>query len=287
MFVRTDLHAHTYHSDGRATPDQLVAVRAAAGLRVIAVSDHDVFRAVPLVAELAAGHDMTVLPAAELTSVLHFGTERAEQIHILAYFPPERAATIGETFLGRRGQRVAERWRAFVLDWLDGLDATDRAILESRTGWRRLSAERFPGLQQVIDRLAASRPELYHPFRRHHVRFWLDDRELFGWTPEELIEAIRGDGAVDVIAHPVRYKDTERLESLLERVRGIEVYTSRHAERVAARFRALAEAKGKLWTASTDDHQKGPYAPPPSGTPVSTLEVLLGRPVPEAWFETA
>jgi len=66
-----------------------------------------------------------------------------------------------------------------------------------------------------------------------------------------MIEAIRADGATDVVAHPVRYKDKERLDEILAYATGVEVYTSRHNEKVAAKFRAYAETNKKHWTASS------------------------------------
>ncbi|MGH3842659.1 MAG: PHP domain-containing protein, partial [Pseudonocardiaceae bacterium] len=40
-YVRIDLHAHSSVSDGTDTPAQLVAAAAAAGLDVVALTDHD------------------------------------------------------------------------------------------------------------------------------------------------------------------------------------------------------------------------------------------------------
>ena len=118
-------------------------------------------------------------------------------------------------------------------------------------------------------RLAARRP-LVDAFLKHHVRFWTEDRALFGWSPEEMIETIRADGAIDVVAHPNRVRDTARMAKVLELAQGVEVYTSRHSETIAARFLDYASTHRKLWTASTDDHQhfrQLPYRKPPSGTP--------------------
>jgi hypothetical protein len=112
------------------------------------------------------------------------------------------------------------------------------------------------------------------------VRFWEDDRELFGWEPEEAIDFIRADGAVDVVAHPARYRDKERTEAILRRASGLEVYTSRHKPEVAAEYRAFAEEHDKLWTASSDDHQNARYMKPPAGTPARTLERILRAPLP-------
>ena len=141
---------------------------------------------------------------------------------------------------------------------------------------------RFPGLQQLILRITEKRPQVFRHFIRCHVRFWTEDRELFGWSPEDLIDAIRGDGGIDIVAHAARYRDKERLARVLLGASGVEVYTSRHRPDWAARFRAFAEQHGKLWTASTDDHQRGAYAPPPCRTPAWVMERLLGEALPAA-----
>src|SRR5262249_42944232 len=46
MYIATDLHGHTHFSDGRATPEGYVDFRRQLGMRVVAISDHDVLAAV-------------------------------------------------------------------------------------------------------------------------------------------------------------------------------------------------------------------------------------------------
>lgn len=57
-----------------------------------------------------------------------------------------------------------------------------------------------------------------------------------------------------------------------------------HKAEVSARFRELAESNGKLWTSSSDDHQNAPYARPPCGPPVRTLERICRRAMPVTWI---
>lgn len=279
-FVATDLHGHTHFSDGTAAPEALVAARHAAGVRVTAITDHDQFTAVERGAQAAAARGMLLVPAMEATSFVGFGTREAEQFHVLAYFPCEflRRGRLEQTALYRRGVLVRERWRAFVLNWLDLIHPEDRDALDPHGELAAHPAEVFPGLQQIIDRIVVRHPAIFRHFIRSHVHFWTDDRELFGWTPEDLIDTIRADGGIDVVAHPARYRDKERLARVLLGASGVEVYTSRHRPEWAARFRSFAEQYGKLWTASTDDHQKGPYAPPPHGTPLHVVAQLTGLP---------
>ena len=75
-----DLHLHTTASDGRSTPAELVATVAAAGVRVMAVTDHDTVAAVTEVAELAGARGMTTLTGIEITAV-----EEGRDVHVLAY----------------------------------------------------------------------------------------------------------------------------------------------------------------------------------------------------------
>mgnify|MGYP000222764163 CR=1 FL=1 len=122
------------------------------------------------------------------------------------------------------------------------------------------------------------RSALVTAFQRHHVTFWTGQPDFFAWSPEEMIDTIRADGAFDVVAHPNRIRDTARMERVLAYAQGVEVYTSRHSETVSAKFLEYVKRHGKHLTASTDDHQhvrQRPYRPPPSGTPRATVERIL------------
>jgi hypothetical protein len=278
--VATDLHGHTMYSDGRVTPEAYVQFRAGLGLEVIAVSDHDTFAAVPAATAAAAEQGVTLVPAMEVTTFLQFGTARAEQIHVLAYFPPSVMADggLGRTRLGARAVACNRAWKRFVIAWLDSLPVEESWFLDPDRALRASDGTEFPALQSFLELVMARNPRVYDGFRRHHVAFWETDRELFGWTPEQAIEVIRADGALDIVAHPVRVRDKARMDQVLAHASGWEVYTSRHRHTIAAEFRALAEDRGKHWTASSDDHQHGEYIRPPDGTPRRTVErILAGR----------
>ena len=288
MFVATDLHGHTQFSDGRATPEEYVEFRRQIGMKAIAICDHDVLAAVRRGAQAAERAQMLFIPGMEVTSFLHFGSERAEQFHVLAYFPASflEGFRLESTSLYRRGLLVQERWRAFVLAWLHALPAEDQEAIDAEKELERLPGPLFPALQSTIDRIVTRRRPLFEAFRDHHVHFWegTENRDIFGWSPEEAIDAIRGDGAIDIVAHPARYRDKERTDAVLDLASGHEVYTSRHKPEVAARFREMAETKRKLWTSSSDDHQNAAYTRPPCGTPVRTLERIARRTVPIDWL---
>lgn len=272
--IATDLHGHTRFSDGRAEPEHYVAFRAELGMQVIAVSDHDSFAGVPRAATAAQELGVTLVPAMEVTSFIHFGTPKAEQVHVLAYFPPAHAldGSLSTTRLGDRAVAVSRRWRELVLAWLTALPEDQRWFIDPDRALGGLHGTEFPQLQDFLNLVLERNRLVYEDFIRYHVRFWTEDRALFGWTPEEAIEAIRADGGLDVVAHPARIRDKPRMDRVLDHARGIEVYTSRHRAEVAAGFRARAEARGQHWTASSDDHGHVTYLRPPAGTPRRTID---------------
>jgi DNA polymerase III alpha subunit len=161
MFVATDLHGHTHFSDGRATPEEYVELRRQLGMKAIAICDHDVLGAVRRGAEAAARANMLFLPAMEVTSFLHFGTERAEQFHVLAYFPASYldGYRLEQTALYRRGMLVQERWKELVLEWLSEQEESDREALDGAAegaSLEKLPAPLFPALQSMILRIVGA-----------------------------------------------------------------------------------------------------------------------------------
>lgn len=276
--VATDLHGHSLFSDGGVWPEEYVATRVRHGLSIIALSDHDSFAGVPRAAATARAADMVCVPAMEATSIIHAGTDAAEQVHVLAYFPPSMLAdgSLWRTHLAQRAGLIRRRWRQHVLAWLDALPDYDAGPIDEGGALTGSTDATFPALQAMINLVHVRNRLLSPDFHAHHRRFWSENDLLFGWQPEQLIDVIRADGGLDVVAHPVRARDTARMQRVLDYAAGVEVYTSRHKPEVAQAYRAWAESHGKHWTASVDDHQRGAYVAPPSGTPMRTVERILG-----------
>lgn len=88
-FVRVDLHVHTRPDTGgsRATPDEYIAAALGAGVKVVAVTDHNAVDAVTPMLAAAHGTELTVLPGIEITT--HEG-------HLLGLFAPEALETLSE-----------------------------------------------------------------------------------------------------------------------------------------------------------------------------------------------
>jgi 3',5'-nucleoside bisphosphate phosphatase len=73
-----ELHSHTTYSDGTLTPSQLVAAAAKAGVKALAITDHDTVSGWEEAIAAANVYDIEIVPGIELSTV-----HREKSLHIL------------------------------------------------------------------------------------------------------------------------------------------------------------------------------------------------------------
>jgi predicted metal-dependent phosphoesterase TrpH len=105
-----DLHVHSSASDGAFPPANVVARAAAAGLVVVALTDHDTLAGVPAAIEAGRELGVRVVSGCEFSVAAPWG-----EMHVLGYFLPPGSAAL-ERFLAdcradreRRGRAMVER----------------------------------------------------------------------------------------------------------------------------------------------------------------------------------
>jgi predicted metal-dependent phosphoesterase TrpH len=76
--VNIDLHTHSNCSDGALTPAELVARAAAAGVDVLALTDHDTVAGLEEADHNAAALGLKLVPGVEISA-----SWRAQSIHVL------------------------------------------------------------------------------------------------------------------------------------------------------------------------------------------------------------
>ena len=102
-----DLHLHTTASDGRSTPDALVAEAASAGIDTLAVTDHDTVAAVDAVRAAAGRAGLDDDRRASRSPRSHDGRD----VHVLGYFLDANDAELSAFLAAQRAsrrQRVTE-----------------------------------------------------------------------------------------------------------------------------------------------------------------------------------
>jgi predicted metal-dependent phosphoesterase TrpH len=252
--VRIDLHTHSRVSDGTDTPEELVRAAQAAGLDVVAITDHDT----------AVGWDEAAATAGEIGIELVRGMEistlhRGRSVHLLGYLlDPTYEPLVVELqrILDGRIRRLpmmVERLRAL------GIDLTVEDVLagsaDAAASGRPHVADALVRLGVVADRdeafetlLAAGRPGFV---------------SRYAAPLEEAIRLVTAAGGVSVIAHVwgrsrSEQPDEAELAALREvGLTGIEVDHQGHDPARRERLRAIARNLGLVATGSSDYHGTG------------------------------
>src|SRR3954454_20400988 len=118
-----DLQSHSTCSDGALPPRAVVAAARAAGVELLALSDHDTVDGVDEALEAAAAEGLGVVPATELSSI----DGDHEDLHVLGYGIDHRNPALRdalERFCADRRARcermaAALREAGFELDFPD------------------------------------------------------------------------------------------------------------------------------------------------------------------------
>jgi len=91
-----DLHLHTNYSDGYWTPTGLILEAYHKGMKLVALTDHDVFAGIEeifsgiKVIRESTGVDIGFVPGIEFSTDYYYGPDnRKKEIHILGYFPAQ------------------------------------------------------------------------------------------------------------------------------------------------------------------------------------------------------
>ncbi|MFF4965112.1 PHP domain-containing protein [Streptomyces sp. NPDC001037] len=248
--MRIDLHCHSTASDGTDTPAELVLGAAAAGLDVVALTDHDTTRGyAEAIAALPEG--LTLVTGAELSCRVD-----GVSMHMLAYlFDPEEPALLAERELVR-DDRVP-RARAMVAKLAElGVPVTWEQV-------ERIAAGGSVGRPHVATALVELGvvPTVDAAFTEE----WLADGgrafvEKHETDPFEAIRLVKGAGGVTVFAHPAAVKRGRTVPELViaemaaAGLDGIEVDHMDHDADARARLRGLAGELGLLVTGSSDYH---------------------------------
>jgi predicted metal-dependent phosphoesterase TrpH len=243
-----DLHLHTTASDGRLPPDALVEQAAAAGLSVMAVTDHDTTASVPEVQALARANGIDAISGIEITAI-----DGGRDVHVLGYFIDPAHPGLA-TFLQRQRETRIARVEAIgrrlaslgVPVDLDGVlnaarQQSGRSIGRPQVARAMVDAGHVADTREAFDR-------------------WLG-QGLPGFVPrqgagsEQVIAVIHEAGGLASIAHPGKSISDDRISSL--RHEGLDALEAFHPDHDLTRvehYVALAAALGLLLTGGSDFH---------------------------------
>jgi 3',5'-nucleoside bisphosphate phosphatase len=258
--VRIDLHTHSTASDGTDRPAELIAAATAAGLDVVALTDHDTtagWADAAAAVRAGRGRAPTLVPGAEISCRLG-----SIPIHLLAYLfdsaEPEFAAEreLLRDDRVRRARLIVERCREL------GAPITWERVLE------------IAGATRGAEGQAVGRPHVATALVEAGVVATVDDAFTPEWLadggrayidkyalePVRAIALVRAAGGVTVFAHPGAHRrgrtvtEYDIADLAAAGLTGLEVDHVDHDDATRAELRSLGTDLGLVLTGSSDYH---------------------------------
>jgi 3',5'-nucleoside bisphosphate phosphatase len=261
-----DLQSHSTRSDGALEPAAVVAAAAAAGVQLLALTDHDTLAGVAEALQAGQEQGVRVVPAIEISSIDDGGEDgKPRELHILGYAidhtDPRLLRTL-EGFLADREQRtlrMAENLRqaGFELD----TNAIDARVAAAEPIGRPHLAEAVLGHPGNATRLSEEEIDDIGSLIRGYL---IEGKPAFSLritpTVAEAIEAIHAAGGVAIWAHPFwDVEDPEEVLAMIDRflalgIDGVEAFYVTHTREQTELLAARCDELALLSTGSADFH---------------------------------
>lgn len=242
-----DLHTHSTYSDGTDPPADLVRAAYAAGLRILALTDHDCTDGLPEATATAVElRGLEIIPGIEL-SCEHDDRE----VHVLGYFLQTENAELQARLAELRQARLTRASR--MLDKLDEIGkplGRDRVAEIAGTGSfgrphlarAMMEAGHVSSIDEAFARYLTRGKPAYVPRPRLSI--------------PAAIALIGGAGGVASIAHPWGIDNLPGVLSVAAAagLAGLEAHYGRYDARRVEELAALAAGHGLVATGGSDYH---------------------------------
>jgi predicted metal-dependent phosphoesterase TrpH len=246
-----DLHIHSTASDGSFSPVEIIEIAKKAGLRAIAITDHDTLEGSVEALRHQHSSDLEILPGIEISVTFDSGT-----MHILGYLVRLDDALLRQSLKAVQKAR-ADRNVQIVEKLQDlGVDMEYDEVLEVSGGGQTGR----PHIAHVLvqKRAVQSVDEAFNKLLRKGRPAYIERYRLL---PVEAMHTILQAGGVPVLAHPFTLNtktegDLDRVFADLKQagLKGVEAYYPSHGPERTACYERLAYRHGLLLTGGTDFH---------------------------------
>ena len=251
--MKTDLHIHTYFSDGVFTPEKIVDTAIDVGLGAIAITDHDNVLAYDVaqkyIKEKNLSDKIEVLRGIEVNTLY-----KDYEVHILGYFMNTQDSDFQNLIKTQQQARVKQTKEILaLLNKKEGIkikfEDVKKLVAPSGSIGRPHIARAITaagGTNNVMD--------AYSKYINVNSAVYVQRKTV---SPQDAVEIIYDAGGIPVIAHP---HDLENVaESLIKDLmnyglRGIEAYHRKHSPAMVEYFSSMAENLGLIVTGGSDFH---------------------------------
>ena len=251
--MKIDLHAHSTASDGTESPADLVAAAKAAGLTMLAITDHDTTSGWGEAADAAIQLGVQLVRGIEISC-----SRDHRSIHLLGYLPDPDDPRLAIELARARDSRVTRMDRMIERMADDGIPITVEEVrlqvAPGATLGRPHLADALVAKGVVEDRDAAFK-DLLHDGSKYYVGHYAPD-------PTRAIALVRNAGGVPVLAHPFAMRTATISDEMVEELAaaglaGLEAHHRDHEPADVERALRLAERHDLVVTGSSDYHGTG------------------------------
>jgi predicted metal-dependent phosphoesterase TrpH len=248
-----DFHTHSTFSDGRLTPTELVDLAYRNGVRIMALTDHDIVDGLPEAFEAASRYpDFTLVPGIEMSTDIKGG-----EIHILGHFINwEDHAFRGlltrlqESRIGRaRGmvEKLADLGKPVTWESVESF-AEEGSVGRPHIAMALVAAGHVSNVVEAFDLYLSRNGPAYV------------EREKL--EPEANVRMLLDVGGLVTLAHPAEGGGLATLEPLLAKLAGagltaMEVYYQDYEPELVDDLRTLAGQFGLIPLGGSDYHGLG------------------------------
>lgn len=265
-----DLHTHSTASDGSYSPTELLQRAKDAGLRVLALTDHDSTGGIEEAAQAARNLDIEFIPGIEINTDVSGG-----EIHVLGYFIEYQRSAFQEVLQvlrnarERRGQRMVELLNeaGIHISWERVREIAQGSVGRPHVARALMEAGYVQSVAEAFDKYIGKGCFAYVP------RYKL--------TPEDAVHLVASANGLPVMAHPLWLPGLATLREWLPDLRaagmvGLETYYGPYTPEEEGILHALADEYGLIPTGGTDFHGPGIHPTPLGGryVPYEAVERL-------------
>ncbi len=250
--MKTDLHIHTYYSDGVFSPEKIVDTAIDVGLQVIALTDHDNILSYGVAKDYlkkqGIENKLEIIQGVEINTLY-----KNYEVHILGYFMDTSNSDF-QNLLKIQQQARVKQTKEII------------ALLAKKEG---IKIKYEDIVKQVAEGGSIGRPHIAKAITNAggtsnvmeaYAKYIHDDSPVYvrrkTVSPHDAVEIIYDAGGIPVIAHP---HDIDIAESLIKELmsyglRGIEAYHRKHSPACVEYFSSMAEELGLIVTGGSDFH---------------------------------
>lgn len=249
-----DLHMHTSYSDGDYDIKELIEMAAKAGIKTMAITDHDRADHFEKIKEIGKDFDIRLIKGLEISA---YNFESHKKVHIVGLFLPETTPEIDK--LNAITNKKREAYHISLLPKLreDGFEldygylktfAKNSIIYKSDIFWAMKA--KYPEKMEGV-----GFKDIFHEKTTD------DLARTMGYIPvKDAIEAVNADGGLSILAHPQEYDNWDEIEKYKEMgLRAIEINHSRMEDHDFERAKDFAKRLDLLMSGGSDFHRLGKF----------------------------